>query len=59
MGKVITCTCKHTHQDNLYGMGRRYAVSALKTATGRPGLRCSVCGREFQIDGEDVKAKKK
>lgn len=43
--KIMPCKCKHTHQDTLYGNGRRvYNKTVAGTNTDSQGFRCTVCG---------------
>lgn len=46
MATVLPCSCKHEHQDKLYGPGMRVFNTALKGE----GLRCSVCLAVKKLD---------
>jgi len=39
MSDIVKCTCKHSYQDSLYGIGNRVANSM---RTGQS--KCTVCG---------------
>jgi len=43
--KIITCTCNHTQQDNVYGKSRRLGIRQGKQGIGKEfkGWKCSVC----------------
>lgn len=38
--KIVSCTCKHEHQDKQFGVGKRFANSFAK------GWQCTVCKKE-------------
>ena len=59
MGQVINCTCKHGHQDKLYGTGRRYA-NVCRKDNKLIGYRCTVCSVLFKAsDVPDNKPSKR
>lgn len=39
---VKTCTCKHSYQDQIYGIGKR--VHNKCGINGKVAFRCTVCG---------------
>lgn len=54
MGKVLTCDCKHTFQDKVYGPAQRLHLPCAKDAK-LTGYRCSVCGKDKELPREDKK----
>ena len=43
--KILTCTCSHAGQDEMYGKGRRLFNPTGKNQTS-DNYRCTICGKE-------------
>lgn len=43
---ILYCTCKHDHQDRLYGPGKRVHNPMAKSKVVEQSYRCTVCSRE-------------
>jgi hypothetical protein len=43
--RIIKCTCKHEHQDSVYGAEMRAHNRTEKGDKSNPQYRCTVCGK--------------
>ena len=57
MGKIMICHCKHSFQDETYGVGKRY-FNTLGSGQKVTGYVCTVCGTKVTATSEDKKNEK-
>lgn len=52
----VACSCTHTEQDKMHGVGVRVANSTQKNIDkDRTEVRCTVCGRLHQVSDSKVR----
>lgn len=50
---TVNCTCQHTFQDKIYGIGRRLAnlvTKSIKPGSNTVEYRCTVCKKTHSVN---------